>query len=600
LLGRLTRQSAETRGEGGAAPQQVRILVLTAPVAEGHLSAARALEESLRRSSPEVEVTVCDALAVLPRSLRFLLCDAYRWQLRAAPWLFASLFNALCRSRALRWLSRSLVSRRGSRRLLRLVRRQRPDVVVSTWPAATMILGSLRLRGKIRVPVCATITDFAGLELWADPGVDLHLVMHEGLVRDVERVAGPGSAHAVSPLVSPRFRALSSAAVSRRRLGLPEDASIVLVSGGGWAIGDLEGAARAALEIGAFVVCLAGRDAETARRLRATFDSEPRVRVLAFTDHMSELLRAADVLVHSTGGVTCLEALTCGCPIVAYGAPPGHAPLSARVMDALGLASFVASRAELGNALLAAMQAPRIFLRERADAATLVLAAGPRVVVSLRTRLARSLSTACAVSVGLFVVCASDGTYSLVAEAHAVPERTSFVSSPDSVALVVRGSRRALLLFSREAQRGHVDASVAASDGLGPGDVAALRAAHLDPIPELRARGVSSWFEARGQLGRQAREYHLTGSFYYVAPKEGFTIVDYLLARHMGGRPVEPREDLLGRGGLGAVRAGDVAFATLGPGAGHHAGDLVVAIRGLQKRGLRVASVQQLAAGLSP
>jgi processive 1,2-diacylglycerol beta-glucosyltransferase len=600
VLGRLTRQIAEPRGEGGAPRRGTRILVLTAPVAEGHLSAARALEESLRRSSSEVEVTVCDALAALPRSLRFLLRDAYRWQLRAAPWLFESLFKALCRSRALRWLSRSLVSRRGSRRLLRLVRRQQPDVVVSTWPAATMILGSLRLRGKVRVPVCATITDFAGVELWADRGVDLHLVMHEGLVPDVERVAGPGSAHVVSPLVSPRFRTIASAAEARRRLGLSEDARIVLVSGGGWAVGDLEGATRAALEIGAFVVCLAGRDADAAERLRATFSSDPRVRVLGFTDRMSELLRAADVLVHSTGGVTCLEALTCGCPIVAYGAPPGHAPLSARVMAALGLASFVRSRAELGNALLAAMRAPRIFLRARADAATLVLAAGPRVVVSMRTRLARSLSTTCAVSAGLFIVCASDSTYSLVAEAHALPERTSFVASPDSVALVVRGSRRALLRFSGDAQRQNVDASVAASDGLASADVAALRAARLDPIPELWAEGVSSWFEARGQLETQAREYRLTGSFYYVVPKEGFTIVDYLLARHMGGRPVEPREDLLGRGSPRTVRAGDVVFATLGAGTGHHTRDLVAAIRGLERRGLHVGSVQQLAAHLSP
>ena len=88
-----------------------------------------------------------------------------------------------------------------------------------------MILGSLRLRGKVRVPVCATITDFAGLELWSDRGVDLHLVMHEGLVSGVERVAGPGSAHVVPPLVSPRFRTSPPAAVARQRLGLPEDVS---------------------------------------------------------------------------------------------------------------------------------------------------------------------------------------------------------------------------------------------------------------------------------------------------------------------------------------------------------------------------------------
>ena len=172
----------------------IRVLVLTAPVGEGHLAAARALAEDLVRRNPSAEVTVRDVLAEFPAPLRWFLNDAYRWQLTTAPWLFGLLFGTLRRSRLLRWLARAALSLAGSRAVLRLVRRDPPDVVVSTWPPATLILGSLRLRGKVLVPACATITDFAGLELWADKGVDLHLVMHESLVPDVERVAGLGSA----------------------------------------------------------------------------------------------------------------------------------------------------------------------------------------------------------------------------------------------------------------------------------------------------------------------------------------------------------------------------------------------------------------------
>src|SRR5438046_1445652 len=160
----------------------VRVLVLTAPVGEGHVMAARALTEDIARRGDGSEVTVCDVLPALPRPLRWLLRDAYRWQLRAAPWLFAVLFGALRRSRLLRRLARAGLSLAGSRGLLRLLRRHPADVIVSTWPAATTILGCLRLRGKVRVPVCATLTDFAGYELWAERGIDLHLVMHESLV----------------------------------------------------------------------------------------------------------------------------------------------------------------------------------------------------------------------------------------------------------------------------------------------------------------------------------------------------------------------------------------------------------------------------------
>src|SRR6202042_1730120 len=66
--------------------------------------------------------------------------------------------------------------------------------------------------------------------------------------------------------------------------------------------------------------------------LAERFSLSDRVRILGFTDRMPDLLAAADVLVHSTGGVTCLEAMARGCPVVAYGLPVGHAKLNKRLM----------------------------------------------------------------------------------------------------------------------------------------------------------------------------------------------------------------------------------------------------------------------------
>src|SRR5262245_62427492 len=114
----------------------IRVLVLTAPVGEGHLASARVLADDLVRRNPSAEVTVRDVLAELPAPLRWFLNDAYRWQLTAAPWLFALLFGMLRRSRPLRWLARASLSLTGSRAVLGLVRRHGRDVVVSTWPGA--------------------------------------------------------------------------------------------------------------------------------------------------------------------------------------------------------------------------------------------------------------------------------------------------------------------------------------------------------------------------------------------------------------------------------------------------------------------------------
>jgi processive 1,2-diacylglycerol beta-glucosyltransferase len=593
---RQTDATVET-SNGRAGRPVIRVLVLTAPVGEGHLAAARTLTDDILRTNDGAEVTVRDVLPALGRPLRWLLNDAYRWQLRSAPWLFGLLFGALRRSRLLRSLARAVLSLAGSRGLLRLVRRQQADVIVSTWPVATTILGCLRLRGKVRVPVCATITDFAGLELWADKGVDLHLVMHEKLVPGVERVAGRGSARPVSPLIGAQFLTPRSAAEARRALGLPAQGTIVVVSGGGWAVGDLEGAVVMALELDdVSVVCLAGRDAATKARLENAFDDEPRVTVLGFTDTMSDLLAAADVLVHSTGGVTCLEALARGCPVVAYGAPPGHAPLLAREMAALGLVVHARSAVELRAALMPSARKPTRSLAQGVDAASLVLAVAPRVTIRLRARLPRIAATAAALAVMLFALFASDATYPVVAEALALPESTSLSPAGHAVALVVRGRRRDLLALAPIARKDHLHASVAASAPLTAEDVATLRAAGLDPIPELRAGGIAASVEARGQLQSQVARYRLRGRFYYLAPGEGFTITDYLLARELGGAPIQAGHTLSNnQRNLGPLHPGEVVVATLDPDRGHGGAELVAAIRRLERSGLAVSSVQRLA-----
>ena len=62
---------------------------------------------------------------------------------------------------------------------------------------------------------------------------------------------------------------------------------------------------------------------------------------------MPDLLAAADVLVHSTGGVTCLEARAAGTPVVSYGLPVGHARLNTRAMAELDLVRLARDTDEL-------------------------------------------------------------------------------------------------------------------------------------------------------------------------------------------------------------------------------------------------------------
>ena len=320
-------------------PGPQRVLILSADVGEGHAAAARVLAQQINDSPQPAEVTVIDGLAAMGRVLRPVVEDGYRVQLRVIPWSYTIVYWLLKRIAPIRGVARQLLCLFGARSLARTINEYEPDVIVSTYPAVTVVLARLRRTGAVGCPTVATITDLTGLFFWAQAGIDMHLVMYGESLSSVERIAGAGSVRLVRPLISAEFLEPRCALETRRDLGLPQEGRMVLVSGGGWGVGDLAGAVREFTQVHEVtsIVCLAGRNEQLAAKLRTSFAGEPRVHVYGFTDRMPELLAAADVLVHSTGGVTCLEARATGTPVVSYGLPVGHARLNTRAMADLDL-----------------------------------------------------------------------------------------------------------------------------------------------------------------------------------------------------------------------------------------------------------------------
>ncbi len=356
-----------------------RVLILTASVGEGHDLPARTLADQLRSEAPDVEVVTEDGLRVMGKV--FVLINErapgvvffrFRWLWDATFWLCVAF-------RPTRRLTQRLVRALGSRGMLELIDRVRPDVIVSVYPVSTEVLGGLRRAGKLNIPVVAAITDLAAMYYWAAPGIDLHLLTHPESEEEVRRIAGAETdVQAVHGLTRPEFARPCDPADARAELGLPAVGKVVLVSGGGWGVGDLESAIDAALAVRdvQMVACLCGRNDELLARLARRYDGESRVRVVGFTEQMSAWLAAADALVHSTGGLTVLEAHIRGCPTISYGWGRGHIRENNAAFRRYGIAEVVVSERELDQALrtaLSSRRAPGMAIGALPSAASLVL-----------------------------------------------------------------------------------------------------------------------------------------------------------------------------------------------------------------------------------
>ncbi|HEY2601872.1 MAG TPA: glycosyltransferase, partial [Thermoleophilaceae bacterium] len=222
-------------------------------------------------------------------------------------------------------------------------------------------LGRMRLSGRLKVPVVSAITDLASLRFWAHPGVDLHLITHPESLEEVRAIAGDFTdVLAVRGLHNSAFIEPPSRDQGRNALDLSLDGPVIVVSGGGWGVGDITGAVDAALaQSGAIVVVMCGRNEMLRGRIETLFSAHPEVRAIGFTDQVPELFAAADVLVHSTAGLTVLEAHLCGCPTISYGWGRGHIRANNRAFLRFGLADVARKREQLGPAIARALERPR-------------------------------------------------------------------------------------------------------------------------------------------------------------------------------------------------------------------------------------------------
>ena len=241
---------------------------------------------------------------------------------------------------------------------MRLIRAHDPDLIVSTYPGRHRGARRAAAQGQAQGPLLLVDHRPRRAALLGAPGIDLHFITHPESIEEVERIAGPGSVRWAKPPTSPAFLAPRSRADARRALGLPADGQ------GDRGVrrrlgrrrpdrrdpGRAGGARRD-------VLCLCGRNDKLRARVAKRFGGEPRLRLMGFTDRMGDVLAAADALIHSSAGLTVLEAIIRGCPVISYGFGYGHVRASNAALERFGLAQVARSRGDLGPALERALRA---------------------------------------------------------------------------------------------------------------------------------------------------------------------------------------------------------------------------------------------------
>lgn len=347
------------------------ILIVSAGVGAGHDGAGEHLRTSLIARG--YAVTVLDFLDLLPGRLGWVLRDIYRVQLRVAPQSWEWLLTAIQHNSHMTASVRRLVQL-AKPHALRLISEQ-TSATVSTYPLASHLLGNLRIAGHIRGPVITYLTDMSVHPLWVADGVDTHLALHGVPARQARR-HGAGDVRVIRPTVGhsfvPRLTSQQKAH-ARQAFGLPTRGNLALITTGSWGVGEIEHSAHdvAATGLATPVVACGNNDA-----LRSRLATRGVGVAMGWVTDMSALLHACDVVVQNAGGLTCLEALISGLPVISYRCLPGHGQANAAALEEAGWCAWPRDKhhlAQIMQVALADQPSTQAFDQVRAnDAPTLI------------------------------------------------------------------------------------------------------------------------------------------------------------------------------------------------------------------------------------
>ena len=527
-----------------------KILIVSADIGEGHDLPARAIAREFKEEEPDALVSIVNGLPVMGPLATAVLRDNSAFMFRWVPWLFDLQYRLFMDFPPTRRLASWMLGHAGRRGLLRLIKAHTPDLVVSTYPGTTQVLGELRRSGRLKVPVYSSITDLAGLRFWAHPGVDLHFITHPESAEEVEKIAGPGSVRWAKPPTTPAFMKPRDRAEARAVLGLPLEKTVVAVSGGGWGVGDVGGAVSAALLVAddAEVLCLCGHNESLRERMSQRFAGDPRVRVLGFTNRMGEVLAAADLLIHSSAGLTVLEAIIRGCPVISYGFGYGHVRVSNHALERFGLAQVARSEDELPPAITRALSErpdPDGSFAKRPSTAAMILSSPRRVkpLPAWRVRSVRALTRATASAAAVLAIFTSSFAYGLISHLGAGP-LTSVPTTKHQVGVMIDASARQTPTLARDLARNGMTVSFALNK-VSTRAVDTLLDAGDQAVPRLNDSGLISWAGTPGALRRL--EHRLGWHNHFLYASSGPSIAQYLLAHGAGGKPVAGKVQITGK-----------------------------------------------------
>lgn len=235
----------------------------------------------------------------------------------------------------------------GLNRLINLIMKEKPDLILLTFP--TPVMSIIKKDIGVDIPVATVITDYTMHKNWYTPNSNRYFVATEHTKSQlVQYGVDPSIIDVTGIPIHERFNEEVDRNAWLTNNGLqPNKKTLLMVAGAFGVVGGFnEMLATLTEESDHQYVVVCGNNTQLINTLKAAYKDTPNVLIIGFTKEMAGWMASCDLMLTKPGGITISESLCKSIPLVFFNPAPGQEGENAKYFTEKGFSRITNSYEE--------------------------------------------------------------------------------------------------------------------------------------------------------------------------------------------------------------------------------------------------------------
>lgn len=309
----------------------MKVLILYANVGNGHLKAAQAIAEEIKKEHKDVEVVLEDGMEYSGGLTNKLIVKGYMGMIKYIPSMWDNIYKKADKvNRSALLEVYNLVTKYMTIRLKKIFRRENPDIIIITHPFICKMATYLKKKKKTNAKIHVIVTDYQIHKFWiiGHEIFDKMYLAMDYMKKDCELYGVEKEKIVITGIpISKEFLQEYNREEILKYFNLKDKKTILFFGGGGTGVGKTQDMFKKLLEYNYDyqIIAVAGNN----EKQKKVFEnlakkSNKEVLVLGFTNKVPELMYITDFVVTKPGGLTVTECLVMKKPLIIIKPIPGH------------------------------------------------------------------------------------------------------------------------------------------------------------------------------------------------------------------------------------------------------------------------------------